>query len=58
MLTHDETYVDRRDLPGVDVVHNLDVYPWPFADGAFDEVVAVHLVEGAAGRRGAVVVTP
>jgi len=32
-------------LPGVDVVHNLDVYPWPYADGSFDLVYAHNVVE-------------
>jgi SAM-dependent methyltransferase len=34
--------VDRRPGPGVDVVHDLDRYPWPFADSAFDRVVCRH----------------
>lgn len=28
--------VDLLKLPGVDVVHNLDDYPWPFADNSTD----------------------
>jgi SAM-dependent methyltransferase len=34
--------VDRCPLPGVDVVHDLDSCPWPFADNAFDRVVCRH----------------
>ena len=37
--------VDHHPLPGVDVVHDLDVFPWPFADGAADEVLASHVFE-------------
>lgn len=32
-------------LPGVDVVHDLRVFPWPFADGQFDEVFAENVFE-------------
>ena len=28
-----------------DVVHDLTVYPWPFANDSADEIVAVHLLE-------------
>ncbi|WP_443082278.1 class I SAM-dependent methyltransferase [Thermodesulfitimonas autotrophica] len=37
--------VDFRPGPGVDVVHNLNVYPWPFADNEFDLVYASHILE-------------
>lgn len=30
---------------GVDVVHNLDSYPYPFPDNHFDEIIAIHLLE-------------
>ena len=30
--------LDRAPIPGVDVVHDLDVFPWPFPDAAFREV--------------------
>lgn len=36
------TGIDIVALPGVDVVHNLNVYPWPFADNSFDHVVCRH----------------
>ena len=37
--------VDRVALDGVDVVHDLDAYPWPFDDGQFTEVKAQQLFE-------------
>jgi SAM-dependent methyltransferase len=36
---------DRVPLPGVNEVVNLDHYPWPFASGAWDKVVAHHVLE-------------
>ena len=32
-------------LPGVDVVHDLDSYPWPFEDDLFVEVRMHHVLE-------------
>ena len=37
--------LDMAALPGVDVVHDLDVTPWPFADNQFPEVRAVQVFE-------------
>lgn len=37
--------VDRLDLPGVQVVHDLDVLPWPFGSEAFTEIRAFHVYE-------------
>lgn len=39
------TGVDSRKFPGVDVVHDLTAFPWPFADKSVDEVHASHFVE-------------
>ena len=36
---------DLAALPGVDVVHDLDSYPWPFEDDRFDEVRLHHVLE-------------
>ena len=43
--THEETMLDCRPFEGVDVVHDLNQTPWPFEDGQFDEVVALHVLE-------------
>lgn len=40
-----ETLCDIRPFDGIDVVHDLNETPWPFADNSFDSVVAIHLVE-------------
>lgn len=37
--------VDVADLPGVDVVHDLLLFPWPFADGEADGVKCYHFFE-------------
>lgn len=37
--------VDYLDLPGIDVVHNLTKFPYPFADESAAEVRAVDVIE-------------
>jgi SAM-dependent methyltransferase len=37
--------IDRISLPGVDVVHDLNQFPYPFPDNTFDEVYAIHVIE-------------
>lgn len=37
--------VDTVDLPGIDVVHDLDQLPWPLDDASFDEVLALDIFE-------------
>ncbi len=37
--------VDTAPLPGVDLVHNLTEFPWPFQDLQFEEVIAVDVLE-------------
>ncbi len=37
--------LDRVALPGVDVVHDLDSFPYPFEDNSFDRVFATHVIE-------------
>lgn len=36
---------DVASLPGVDVVHDLRMFPWPFKDGEFEEVYADNVLE-------------
>ncbi|MGZ4249851.1 MAG: class I SAM-dependent methyltransferase [Solirubrobacteraceae bacterium] len=37
--------LDIAALPGVDVVHDLDKFPWPLEDGAFDEIECIDILE-------------
>lgn len=37
--------VDIVPLPGVDIVHDLEKYPWPFEDNSIDDVIIEHFVE-------------
>ena len=39
------TGMDRRPLEGVEIVHDLEVFPWPLDDGACLDVVASHVIE-------------
>ena len=37
--------MDRRKLEGVDVVHDIEDLPWPFADESFDKILCSHILE-------------
>lgn len=37
--------MDRREMDGVDVVHDWSELPWPFDDGEFAELRASHVIE-------------
>lgn len=37
--------IDALNLPGVDIVHDLEQYPWPFKEGEFDTVLAHNSIE-------------
>jgi SAM-dependent methyltransferase len=37
--------LDRYAVPGVDIIHDLDQYPYPFRNGSFDEIHARHVIE-------------
>ena len=37
--------IDQSKLDGVDVVHDLNKYPWPFPKNYFDEVYARDAIE-------------
>ena len=39
--------LDKFQVPGrtVDVLHDLEVFPYPFADGEFDEIIAEDILE-------------
>jgi SAM-dependent methyltransferase len=40
-----DTFLDIRPFENVDVVHDLNERPWPFEDGAFLHVSAIHVIE-------------
>lgn len=42
---HGYVNVDAAEMPGIDVVHDLDVFPWPFADGSADGIEAFDVFE-------------
>ncbi len=37
--------IDCRSFPGVDIVHDLEVVPWPLRSNAFDLIICSHIVE-------------
>ena len=41
----DAVGIDRIAFPVVDVVHDLEQFPWPFADNSFDVIVAHAVLE-------------
>lgn len=43
--------MDMRALPGVDIVHDVEHYPWPLPDACVLMAVASHLVEHIAPMR-------
>ena len=44
-IRKDFTNLDIAMLPGIDVVHNLNSYPWPFLDNQFDYIIANDVIE-------------
>jgi hypothetical protein len=43
------TGIDRREFPGVDIVHDLSKYPWPFEDASVVEAHCSHFLEHVPG---------
>lgn len=41
----DWTNLDFLDGPDIDVVHNLNNYPWPFEDNSAEHIKAIDLIE-------------
>lgn len=37
--------IDIQHLPGVDIVHDLNIHPWPIPTDSIDEAKAWHIVE-------------
>ena len=36
---------DKRVLPGIDVVHDLEIFPWPFQSATYDKIIAFDVIE-------------
>ena len=36
---------DKRPLPGIDVVHDLEIFPWPFKTQDFGKIIAFDIIE-------------
>jgi len=43
--TEDALGIDIVSLPGVDIVHDLNVFPWPLESGSFDKVFMLNILE-------------
>ncbi|HXQ20210.1 MAG TPA: methyltransferase domain-containing protein [Candidatus Acidoferrales bacterium] len=41
----DSIGIDVRRYPGVDIVHDLEVFPWPLESDRFDLVICSHIIE-------------
>ena len=37
--------IDRFPLPGIDIAHDLNNFPWPFEDESFDEIYMNDIIE-------------
>ncbi len=37
--------LDAKNFPGIDKVHDLNKYPWPFEDNKFKEIRAMYVLE-------------
>ncbi len=37
--------VDFIKQPGIDIVHNINKFPWPFKSNTFNEIYASHIIE-------------
>lgn len=46
MRRHTDTvHLDIRPLDGIDVVHDLEIFPWPFEPLSFEFIVAFDIIE-------------
>lgn len=44
-IRSDYVNLDIVQLPGVDVVHDLNRFPWPFSENCFDEIELINVLE-------------
>lgn len=45
------TGMDKRDVEGVDIVHDIETFPWPLEDNSCAVLIASHLVEHIAPQK-------
>ena len=38
---------DIADLPGIDIVHDLNIYPWPWKSNSIDEILILDVLDFA-----------
>lgn len=46
------TGIDRANIPGVDIVHDLEVFPWPVQDNSVYEATVSHYAEHVKDLKG------
>jgi len=44
-IRKDSLNLDIAVLPGVDVVHDINLFPWPFEENTFEEVFMINVLE-------------
>jgi len=44
-VRRDYVNVDVANIRGVDVVHNLELFPWPFEENSIDGIIALDVIE-------------
>ncbi len=37
--------IDIQKLPGIDIVHDINIHPWPIEENSIDEAKAWHIIE-------------
>jgi len=43
--------IDAQNLPAVDVVHDLEKFPYPFSDEEFDGILGMYIIEHISWRK-------
>ncbi len=44
-IKKDYVNLDFIKMPGVNIIHNLNKFPWPFKDNEFEEIISSHVLE-------------
>jgi len=43
--TPGSTYLDFDEIANPDILHDLNIFPYPIEDNSFDEIIAKHIIE-------------